>query len=341
MEVTKPVAIPSAKIVARVGNEVILAADLIPLVREQFEMLARQCPPEQHEMVLNALMRKAVAEAVSGKLIVAAMKTEIPKDKWGEVEKDIVKKFDVFELPGLLKHWEVKNEVELDRKLKEKGSSLKRQKDAFVDKALISEWLRKEVKYDEHVSHEQMLAYYQQHLPEYEFKAQVRFEEIRVNYGGQRSKQEALNAIHQLARQVQAGAPLAEIAKGHSDALSSTHGGLNDWTNEGSIKCAPLDQALFNLPIGVLSQVIDDGRGYVLARVVERKEAGTTSFQEAQSAIQKKIKVDREKEARDKTLAEFMQKHKPRAWTVYDNEPVNVPVNAPMNAARPGQKMIR
>lgn len=335
MEVTKPVPIASAKVVARVGNEVVLAADVLPTVQAQYEMLAPNHPPEQHEMLQYLLMRKAVTEVVQGKLIANAMKEVIPKDKWKDVEKDIVKKFDVYRLPELLKHCEAKNEMELDKKLKEKGSSLKREKDAFVDTALIGEWLRKEVKYDEHVSHEELLAYYEQHLLEYEYKAKVRFEELRVNYGRQRNKRAALDTIHQLARQVYAGAPLAVIAKTHSDAASAAHDGLNDWTNEGSVKCRPLDQALFRLPVGVLSQVIDDGRGYVVVRVVERKEAGTTSFHDAQSGIQKKIRAEREKSARDKTLAEFMQKQKPRAWNIFEDKPV------PVNATRPEQKQMR
>lgn len=333
MEVTRPVPIPSAKVVARVGNEVVLAADVMPIVQSQFLTLARSRPPEEHERLLQILTHQVIAQTVQGKLIVAAMKEEIPKDKWAEVEKDILKKFDIYERPELLKECQAKNDAELDKKLKERGSSLKRQKEAFVDKALAGEWMRKQIKFDQHISHEEMLRYYDEHLREYEFKAKVRFEEIRINYGEQRNKRAAWDTIQRLARQVYAGASLAEIAKAHSDAASSTGGGLNDWTKQGSIKCEPLDQALFHLPIGVLSQVIDDGRGYVVVRVVERKEAGTTSFQEAQGGILKNIRTEREKKARDKTLLEFLQKHQSRAWTIYDEQPVN--------ARRPEKKMTR
>jgi hypothetical protein len=333
MEVTRPVPIPSAKVVARVGNEVILAADLMPIVNEQFQQLAPNYPPEKHEGLSQILMYKAVHEAVQGKLIVADMKDEIPKDKFAEVEKDILKKFNEFKLAGLLKHWKATNEAELDAKLKEKGTSLKAQKIAFVDTALIGEWLRKEVKYDEYVSHEELLAYYEGHRPKYEYKAKARYEEIRVNYGGQRDQRSAWNLIHQFARQVHAGAPLAQIAKTHSDAASSAKGGVNDWTNEGSIKCDALDHALFSLPVGVLSQVIDDGKGYVVVRVLERKEAGATRFQEAQAGIKKEIREQREKEARDKKLTEFMLKNKSRAWTIYDD--------MQLNATKPDEKKRR
>lgn len=333
MEVTRPVPIPSAKVVARVGNEVILAADLMPIVNEQFQQIAPNYPPEKHEGLSQLLMYKAVHEAVQGKLIVTDMKEEIPKDKFAEVEKDILKKFNEFKLAGLLKHWGAANEAELDAKLKEKGTTLKAQKIAFVDTALISEWLRKEVKYDEYVSHEALLAYYQAHLPQYEYKAKVRYEEIRINYGRPRDKRTAWNNIHQLARQIHAGAPLAQIAKTHSDAANSTKGGASDWTNKGSIKCADIDHALFHLPIGVLSQVIDDGKGYVVVRVLERKEAGATTFQEAQAGIKKEIRAQREKEAREKKLTDFMAKNKTRAWTIYDD--------MQLKAEKAGDKKLR
>lgn len=333
MEVTRPVPIPSAKVVARVGNEVILAADLMPIVNEQFQQLAPNYPPEKHEGLSQVLMYRAVHEAVQGKLIVADMKDEIPKDKFAEVEKDILKKFNEYKLAGLLKHWKAANEAELDLKLKEKGTSLKAQKHAFIDTALIGEWLRKEVKYDEYVSHAELLAHYNARLPQYEYKAKVRYEEIRVNYGRQRDRRTAWSAIHQYARQVHAGAPLAQLAKTHSDAASSAKGGVNDWTNKGSIKCDALDRALFHLPIGVLSQVIDDGKGYVVVRVLERKAAGATSFQEAQAGIRKEIKDQREKEAREKKLADFMDKNKSRAWTIYDD--------MQLNAAKPDDKKRR
>jgi hypothetical protein len=325
MEITRPVSIPQAKVMARVGNEIIMAADLLPTVQEQFEAQRDHCPPEMQDQFVQILMHNQVLEKIRAKMIVADMKeNEIPKDKWGEVEKDIMKKFDIFRLPDLMKQYKAKTVAELEAKLKEKGSSLKHEKDNFIDVAMISEWLRKEVKYDEHVGHEEMLAYYHQHRAEYEFKAKARYEEIRVNYGKQRDKRAAWDIIHRLAREVYAGAPWTEVAKAHSDAASAAKGGQNDWTTEGSIRCDALDRALFQLPIGVLSQVIDDERGFIVVRVLERTPAGITSFQDAQSGIQKKIKAQREKQARDKKLMDFMSKQKARVWTIYDEAPLQV-----------------
>ncbi|HVX13708.1 MAG TPA: peptidyl-prolyl cis-trans isomerase [Pirellulales bacterium] len=326
MEITRPVRLSGARVLARIGNEVILAAELLPQVNgamEQFDkMYGDQVTPERREQQFQVLLHHELIRALHGKLIVAAMKEEIPHDKIGEVEKDILKQFDKYQLPDVKKQFKVKTDAELDTKLREQGRSLKQMKRAFIDSMLINEWLRKEVKFDEHVSHQQMFDYYNEHIKEYEFKAKVRFEEIRVNYGRQRDKATAWQMINRLGHQVYNGAPLPEVAKAHSDAVSSAKGGLNDWTSEGSIRCAELDKALFHLPIGVLSKVIDDNRGFVIVRVLERNDAGVTSFQDAQAGIKKKIKDKREQDAKEKRLTTFMQEQTVRAWTIYDDQPL-------------------
>jgi parvulin-like peptidyl-prolyl isomerase len=322
MEVTRPVPVASAKVVAQVGNEIILAADVLPEVNEKFQQEMKHCPKEQHEQLFQALMFQSVKQAVQAKIVVAAMKDGIPADKLPEMEKEVLKHFEETQLQDLKKRLKVRTDAELEAKLKEQGSSLKRQRQAFLDMVLISEWQRKEIKFDEHISHLDMIEYYDKHLDEYKFPAKVRFEEIRIGYGRRRGKREAYNTIHKLGNQVYAGARMADIAKSHSEGLNADKGGLHDWTSQGSIKCDDLDAALFSLPIGVLSEVIDDGRALIVVRVLERTEAGVTGFGAAQAGIKEKIKAQRQAEARTKKFTEFFEKELPRAWTIYDDHPL-------------------
>jgi hypothetical protein len=199
LQITQPIPVTSAKVVGRVGNEIVLAADVLPQVNEEFEQMARQYPRDQHAMLFQSLMVKYVKQLVQFKLVVRAAKEEIPDDKFPEMKKTILSHFDRVALPTLLKQWKVKTSSELDAKLKEHGSSLAREKDKFIDQALVSEWMRKSIKFDEHVSHEELLKYYHQHLTDYAFKAKVRFEEIRISYGKKRNRQDAWTAICKLA----------------------------------------------------------------------------------------------------------------------------------------------
>lgn len=321
LEVTRPVPVVGAKVVARVGHEIILEADLLPAVNEEFEHEAKNVPKEYHEQLRQRIMYQQVLRAVQTKIVANAMKEDIPTDKLPDMEKQILGAFDKMALPQLYKHWKVNNPVRLDAILKEHGSSLKKQKEAFIEQMLVGEWMRKEVKYDEHVGHEEMLKYYREHIAEYQFKAKARYEEIRVNYGERkRTRQDALRLINDLGRRVFAGASMAELAKTHSEGLHADAGGLHDWTSQGSLSCKPVDEALFTLPVGALSNIIEDeGRGFVIVRVVERRVKGVTSFGDAQSGIRDKIKQQREKIAREKTLSKVLEKHKARVSTMYDD----------------------
>jgi parvulin-like peptidyl-prolyl isomerase len=125
----------------------------------------------------------------------------------------------------------------------------------------------------------------------------------------------------QIGERAYAGQPIAELAKAHSESLKAEDGGLHDWTNQGSLSCSEIDDALFRLPVGALSNIIEDQKthAFVVVRVVERASAGVSSFQDAQGGIRDKIRDQRKQAAHHKTLADFMEKNKFRAWTIYDD----------------------
>lgn len=319
LEVTRPVPVESAKVVAKVGTEVILAADVLPHVENELKTLAPRCPPEQLDELRRMLMAKHVKMTVETKLIVQEMKKGVPDDKWPDMEKQIMQHFEQYALPEMKKKAKVTTDQELEAKMKEQGTSLKQSRRSFLEMMLVNEWMRKNAKCDEHVTHEQMLAYYHQHHAEYEFPAKARFEEIRVNYGKRRGRQDAWNLVCRLGNQAYSGSSMAELAKKHSESPHADQGGLHDWTRKGSLKCQALDDVLFSLPIGALSNPVDDGRGFIIVRVVERTEAGATSFKKAQSGIRETIKAERAMEARNKAITEFQEKSKSRVWTLYDD----------------------
>src|SRR5262249_36529565 len=85
------------------------------------------------------------------------------------------------------------------------------------------------------------------------------------------------------------GAALADVARAHSQAVSASEGGLNDWTTKGSLRSEVIDEALFGLPVGRLSRIIEDEEGLHIIRVVEREDQQVTPFGEVQAEIKKKL----------------------------------------------------
>jgi len=127
--------------------------------------------------------------------------------------------------------------------------------------------------------------------------------------------------IADMGNQVRAGAPWDAVAKARSEGSTAEDGGGWDWTSQGAMKFKELDEALFNLPIGAMSQILEDDRSVQIVRVIERTEAGVISFQEKQSDIKKLIVEERIKKKKDEYVRKVMAEYKPQIWTIFDHPP--------------------
>ena len=90
---------------------------------------------------------------------------------------------------------------------------------------------------------------------------------------------------------------------------------MHEWTVQGSLVSEPIDQAVFSLPSEKLSRIIEDDRGFHIIRVLERRDAGRVSFQDAQKEIKEKMRVRKQQEQIDKLLRELRDTIP--IWTVY------------------------
>ena len=95
---------------------------------------------------------------------------------------------------------------------------------------------------------------------------------------------------------------------------------MHDWTTQGSLASDEVDRFLFTAPIGQLSPIIEDDRGFQIVRVVERKMAGRVPFTEVQQEIKKRIKDERGAEAMRLYVAGL--KNRVSVWTIYDGTPM-------------------
>ncbi|MCR4415205.1 MAG: peptidyl-prolyl cis-trans isomerase [Thermoguttaceae bacterium] len=124
---------------------------------------------------------------------------------------------------------------------------------------------------------------------------------------------------------------MATSAKERSDGPTAANGGLRDWTSRGSLTAEILDRAIFGLPVGEMSPILEEDKLMHIVRVVERQEAQRTPFAEAQAEIREKIRKQRETAAREAFLARLRQQIP--VWTVFDEEQAKKPL--------PGSLLIR
>jgi hypothetical protein len=297
------------KIVATVGNLPILAGDVRAMINQAIHNNMFSAPPPEHEKeFIEAAMRPVLKQMVEMKLVVNDAKQTIPAAGMAKIEVEVNHDFDKNRIPKLMEDYHVSNQHELDEALRKGGSSLDWERRSFFEQNIYHGWRDQQVKDDKQVALADVLGYYEQHLLDYEYPAQAKWEELMVSFDKFSDKNAAYAAIAQMGNQVMQGAPFTEVAMKMSQGPTADKGGAYDWTTQGSLACKALDENMFQLPIGSLSSIVESDRGFHIIRVVDRKVAGRKSFEDAQGDIKKQLKEENFKKQRDKYLAELHKK---------------------------------
>jgi hypothetical protein len=180
---------------------------------------------------------------------------------------------------------------------------------------------------DDEIPHAEMIAWYQNHLAEYEFPAKVRFEQLTVKVTPERPRAQAWNQLAAMGNEVMKGKPFADVARSHSEGPTAATGGSYDWTTRGSLVSKVIDEAVFTRPVGQLTASLDDGSALHILRVIERTDAGRTPFIEAQVGIRNQLQDERRKRQMEEYFATV--RDRTPVWTIFDDEPGSGPGSGP------------
>jgi parvulin-like peptidyl-prolyl isomerase len=310
------------RILARVGSEAIFESEVAGSVNQIIEANKSRIPPSQIDAQRELLIQQRLKGVIETKLVFQDAKKTIPTEGWNSVEKQLTKHFEDTELERLKKNAGVETNRELDQRFRSFGTSLEREKRSFIEQMLAKEWVRQHVKPDEEVTYNQMVSYYRDHQEDFTSPARVKYEELMVRFSKHPTKDAAFQAIARMGNQVFGGVPFAQVAQNGSDGVTANQGGQFDWTSKGSLANQVVDTALFTLPVGQMSPILEGPKGYHIIRVTCRENEEVRPFLEAQVDIKKKIIEQRSQ----KGFKEYMVKlrEKTPVWTIYDGKDGNL-----------------
>lgn len=324
----EPATVDGCQVIARVDGQVVLACEVLYRVNQKLEDNRDKIPPNQYEAVRDQLMLMTFTSMLDQKLLYAEFRRNVPLENMPRIEENLLPHFEEKEVPRLMQELDVKSQRELEQELSRLGSSLADTRQTFNEHVIASEWIRSKIKVSDEVSPEEMVAYYRDHRVEFEFPMKARFEELMVRKSGipaQAQEQYARLAAmgNEVWPRVAANPPattpqFGDVAKGKSEGFNAAKGGLYDWTAKGALKAQVVDDAIFTLPVGQMSPILDSGTGFHIVRVLERTEAGCRPFSEVQNDIREKLKDERMLIAQRKYLAELRKRAK--IWTVFTGD---------------------
>ncbi len=306
-----------AKQIAIVRTDSILAGDLLGEINQMLAPYQGKATEEQLEEQRQLLMQKLLPQTIQTKILYQELVATLPPEALPQIQNKLANEFDEKQLPVLMERAKVNSPAELDAELRKFGTSIDKQRRQFSEQVLAREVVRQNVETEPAVSHQEMLQYYQQNAADYERPARVRWEELAVRIDEFPSKAEAYRAIANMGNRVLRGAAFSRVAREQSQGFTADNGGWHDWTLKNSLKAKDIERAIYEMPAGQLSNIIESDWGFHIVRVLDREDAGRVPFFQEQVRIKAKL----QKEKRDSQVEEYVAKLKARTrvWTIYDD----------------------
>jgi hypothetical protein len=326
--VAAPAPIEGTEILARIDGQVILASDVNWQVDQMIATARTPVPPEQVAEARRMLSRQLVVGLIDTKLLYADFRRTAPAESLPQVEESVSEPFEEVELPRLMKVLKVNDRSKLEAVLKKHGTSLKDVERQFTERTIAGAWMQQRLPKPQPIAYEALLAYYQDHVKEYEFEAKVTWEELMARFdrhGGDRDAtwralcdmgNEVWNAAQ--ANPGLRGPVFAAVAKAKSQGVTAASGGIHENMTLGALRCDAINHALATLEIGQMSDGIESDWGFHIVRVLKRSEAGRVPFTEAQAGIRKTLEAEQRTALLEAELKKLRSTAK--VWTAFDGD---------------------
>ena len=226
--------------------------------------------------------------------------------------------FDKEEVKKLKDQMKVSSRTELELELNKKGTTLQNVKDAFITEQMAMGYYQHKLGKPGFIDRLDLLAYYQAHPDDYAIPRKVEWEQIQVHYRDEspKAKTEAMERMKKALKELAGGTPFDAVARKYSDGPTGKEGGQWEAMEAGTLADTKLEQMLFEMPVGKLSDIYEGPTELQVVRVHSRQEAGRVPLGDVQDDIRKKL----EQEQRSKRAKEMMKKLKEDAVieTKYD-----------------------
>jgi len=319
-----------AAVVAVIGKTPVLLGDIMPRVNGRIKEITDQTPQKPSELELQymqtRLFRSLLVQTIQLKMLresflLSQVGTQ-NADKRAEAEIKLQSRarqmFSEQELPKLYKQLKANTVDEVDAALRQKGSSFESTKRDFIDQMLAYLYQSDQIKKDPEVTLAEIQNYYNDHRQEYDVKAKVRWEQLSATFEKSGARENTLTLINEMGREAFFGGSMQAVAKAKSQEPFASRGGIHEWTNRGSLASSILEEQLFTLPTGAMSEVIEDTDGMHIVRILERRAAGVRPLSELQDEIREIIKREKINETTKKVTVE-MTRRVP-VWTIFPED---------------------
>lgn len=322
------------RVVARVGGEPVFAADVLrpfrPFIETQRGMLTKLPPDQQGRALMqmngevSTLLDRSLADFLDRQVVLHSIKKQLKPEQIESIEEQIDVMFNQ-RVQTIVKAAGLASTVELEElmvrpndPLFEKmalawregmgtapGTSLSEARDAFGKMAMAAEFLRAQANEPGAVDRSQMLDYYREHAADYDIPLELRWQQISI--GRTDDEKAAIEKMQLALNRLRGGDNFEDVAREMSSGPTASEGGDRGWIEPDSLVDTEIEEKLFAMKEGEVSDVFERPDRFEIVRVAERRGGYRKSFAEVQSEIKRKLLADLQYDARQNALKKLRE----------------------------------
>jgi peptidyl-prolyl cis-trans isomerase SurA len=289
------------EIVARVNNEIITLSDFQKAdeaLQAEVAQSCQGCTPDK----IQTEYKEQQKDLLRG-LIDQALLVERAKDMSITVDTELIKKLDEVRKQNNLPTME-----DLQKAVESSGMAWEDYKNQQRNTLLTQEVVRREVSGRMDIGPEEVRQFYEAHKTEFNLPEQVVLAEIFLSTAGRSG--EEVEAVRKKAADLHSrldkGQDFTQLATRYSEGSTAKDGGNIGTFQRGQLDKA-LEDAVFLLNKGQVTDVIETKTGFEIFKVVDHFQAGLQPLAKVQEQIQNKLYMDKMEPAMRDYLAELRE----------------------------------
>lgn len=240
---------------------------------------------------IKELRKQVIDQLISEKLLISEAKRKEIKISSEEVRRQVAMVKEQFG-----------GEEGFEEALRQQGMTIADLENNYRGSIMSKKLIDTEIGQKIQVSPQEMFAYYDAHKGEFDLPQRARVRTIVIKaHTDAMTPDQAEERAADIARRLKDGEDFAKLAREYSDGLYASNGGDMGYVREGEMKKS-IDEAIFKLKPGEISDVVTTDLGYHLFKVEDIKPAETSSFETVRKDVERLIYRIKIKEKLDQYL---------------------------------------
>jgi len=282
------------RVLAVVNDELITQSELdkvlIPLYMQYKQLYTNK---EELLLKMDELRKNVLNHMISEKLILCEARKQQIKIKPEEIEKKIRQLKSKFP-----------SAQEFEKALISQGASLVQLQEKFEEELLKEKFININIKRMVMITPSEISDYYNAHIEDFRLEPEAQVLDIFIKVKEGEDKDAANAKAEDILKRLQKGEDFSELATLFSDGAHAKDGGSIGYVSKGQLK-KELDDVVFSLNAGEISQIVTSETGYHIFMVVDRKEGIMLSLEDAHDKIRDILYRQKASEKLDKLMEGF------------------------------------